>query len=170
MWQQIISICREKQLSFAPDVIHIDFEQAMHNAIMCIFSDCRIDCCRFHLAQNWWRKIQSVGLSNEYKDKTCEIAKWLSQFFGLPFLPPDEIEECFNEEIMPNAPSDEKCTEFLDYLVNNYICSDLRYPSPFGQLRLLKTARGQIMVRSHSILTTMNNFIRIIRTCLYSST
>ena len=32
---------------------------------------------------------------------------------------------------MPNAPSDEKCTEFLDYLVNNYICSDSRYPPVF---------------------------------------
>jgi hypothetical protein len=67
---------------------------------MSVFPACKIDCCRFHLAQSWWRKIQTVGLSSEYKDKSCEIGKWLSQFFGLPFLPAEEIEDCFVEDIL----------------------------------------------------------------------
>jgi hypothetical protein len=71
------------------------FEQVMHNVLMSVFPACKIDCCRFHLAQSWSRKIQTVGLSSEYKDKSCEIGKWLSQFFGLPFLPAEEIEDCF---------------------------------------------------------------------------
>jgi hypothetical protein len=25
--------------------------------------------CRFHLAQSWFRKIQKLGLPNDYKDK-----------------------------------------------------------------------------------------------------
>jgi hypothetical protein len=31
--------------------------------------------CRFHLAQSWFRKIQKLGLSNDYKDKTSNNGK-----------------------------------------------------------------------------------------------
>ncbi|CAC5420933.1 unnamed protein product [Mytilus coruscus] len=53
MWKIICDLCRQQQRSFVPEVIHIDFEQAMHNEIMDAFPQCRIDCCRFHLDQNW---------------------------------------------------------------------------------------------------------------------
>jgi hypothetical protein len=55
-------------LQLKPSIIHVDFEQAMHNVLKEIVSDAQLKCCRFQLAQEWWRKIQSVGLSNEYKN------------------------------------------------------------------------------------------------------
>ncbi|XP_071176290.1 uncharacterized protein [Mytilus edulis] len=131
MWKMICDLCSQKQLSFVPNVIHIDFEQAMHTAIMHAFPQCKIDCCRFHLAQSWWRKIQTVGLSTDYKDKSTEIGKWLSQFFGLPFLPPNKVEDCFTFDIMSDAPSDDKCHTFLDYVLSTYICTTSRYPPQF---------------------------------------
>jgi hypothetical protein len=45
-----------------------------------------------------------------HKDESSEIGKWLSQFFGLPFLPPDETEDSFVEEMIPEAPTNERCT------------------------------------------------------------
>jgi hypothetical protein len=43
---------------------------------------------RFDLGQAWWRKIQNLGLANEYKDSAnSETGKWLTAFFGLAFLP-----------------------------------------------------------------------------------
>ncbi len=71
MWDLLIAACRERNLVLQPEVFHIDFEYAMHT----------ISCCRFHLGQSWWRKIQAVGLSVEYKDKSSEIGKWLTIFF-----------------------------------------------------------------------------------------
>jgi hypothetical protein len=65
---------------------------------------------------------QTVGLSSEYKDKSCEIGKWLSQFFGLPFLPAEEIEDCFVEDIMSEAPS---LIMELEGTVFDYINSEL---------------------------------------------
>jgi hypothetical protein len=115
-----------------PLSIHIDFEQAMHNVLMRVFPACKIDCCRFHLAQSWWRKIlQTVRLSSEYKAKSCEIGKWLSQFFGLPLLPAEEIEDCFIEHIMSEAPSDEKYTAFPDYVLDTYVFNVSRYLPSF---------------------------------------
>jgi hypothetical protein len=56
-----------------PNIIRVDFEKAMHNSVKNLFPETQLDCCRFHLGQWWWRKIQSVGLSSEYKDKSSDI-------------------------------------------------------------------------------------------------
>jgi hypothetical protein len=51
------------------------------------------------------------------KDKSSEIGKWLSQFFGLPFLPPDETVDSFVEEMIPEAPTNERCSKFSNLVV-----------------------------------------------------
>jgi hypothetical protein len=71
--------------------------------------------------------IQRIGLSSEYKDKSGEIGKWLSKFFGLPFLLP-EVADAFVEDIMADTPDNEKCMEFADYVLNNYIEETARVP------------------------------------------
>ena len=58
-------------------------------------------CCRF---QAWYRNNQKLGLSSEYKDTDSEIEKWLSYFFGLSFLNPTEVEDCFVEDLMALGP------------------------------------------------------------------
>ena len=37
MWKIICDLCCQKQLSFVDDIMHIGFEQAMHNAFMDAF-------------------------------------------------------------------------------------------------------------------------------------
>lgn len=46
-----------------------DFEQSIHSAVFSSWSWTRIRGCRYHLAQSWWRKIQALGLSLEFKTK-----------------------------------------------------------------------------------------------------
>jgi hypothetical protein len=46
-----------------------------------------------------WRKIQTIGFSAQYRDKDSEIGKWLTLFYGLPYLAPEEIEDCFVMDI-----------------------------------------------------------------------
>ena len=86
------------------------------------FREVVIKGCRFHLGQAWYRKIQSPGLAQDYKNKSSEIGKWLSQFFGLPFVPPDETEDSFVEEMIPEAPTNERCSKFSDYLLLRNLC------------------------------------------------
>lgn len=38
-------------------------------------------------------KIQTLGLSKDYKDQNCTISKWLRYLFGLTFLDA-EVGEC----------------------------------------------------------------------------
>ena len=100
----------------------------MHNAITSCFPDTEIDCCRFYLGQNWWRKIQSLGLSKVYMDKSSEEGKWLTKFYGLSFLPPEDVEDSFIEDIMSDAPNNDKCLQFADYVLAGYITDSSTFP------------------------------------------
>ena len=54
MWSLLFRRSTEKNLNLRPDVVHLDIERAMHNAVSAFFPDTRIDCCRFHLGHCWW--------------------------------------------------------------------------------------------------------------------
>ena len=90
-----------------------------------------VKCCRFHLGQSWWRKIQSLGLSNEYKDKESDIGKWLLMTFGLHFVSSDRIEDIFAEVIMSETPSDSRCTSYADYRTVNYITQRVKISTKY---------------------------------------
>ena len=108
-------------------MFHVDFEYAMHSAILTKFPNSTISCCHFHLGQSWWRKIQAVGLSVEYKDKSSEIGKWLTHFFGLAFLPTNDIDDCF-VDLMADVPLNDKCSRFADYILENYVTVNSKFP------------------------------------------
>ena len=52
------------------------------------------------MGQTWWRKIQTLGLSQDYKGSHNEIGKWLKHSFGLHFLCPSDVEDSFCEDVM----------------------------------------------------------------------
>ena len=60
-----------------PKLIHADFELTMHTVLNDVFPVASLKCCRFHLGQAWYRKMQNLGLSQDYKDSDSEIGKWL---------------------------------------------------------------------------------------------
>lgn len=128
MWDMLHYMCRERGIVFSPETVHIDFEMAMHNAVRRNLRQANISCCRFHLGQSMWRKIQTIGFSAQYRDKVSEIGKWLTLFYGLPYLAAEEIEYCFVMNVISSAPVDAQCHQFADYMLENYVSSDARYP------------------------------------------
>ena len=89
---------------------------------------CEFKACRFHLGQNWWRKIQSLGLSRQYGKKDSEVSQFLKTIFGLSLLPPAEVSDYFALDFMYNFPNDKQVEEFCDYPLENYIDSDSTFP------------------------------------------
>ena len=59
----IVQPCTDNGFNLKPDIVHVDFEESM--MVRSIFPATDIKCCRFHLGQAWWRKIQKLGLPNE---------------------------------------------------------------------------------------------------------
>jgi hypothetical protein len=119
MWKFILEKCGEFNLTFEPKEIFIDFEKSMHIAIRETFPLVKISGCLFHLKQAWYRKLQNLGLAKFYMDRQSEIGKWVKHIFGLPYLPPEDVGDCFLE-LMEVIPVSENLTKFADYLVDNY--------------------------------------------------
>lgn len=114
---------------FEPVEAFVDFEIAIHIALRNVLPKTKINGCRFHLHQAWFRKIQSLGLTQIYKDKNCEESKWLVHTFGLTYLKPSEVEDCFIFDLMSYKPNNEQLDKYADYLLHYFIGPD-SYFSP----------------------------------------
>lgn len=117
--------------NYYPQTITVDFEYAIHSAIAQVFPLAQIRGCRFHLCQAWYRKIQQLGLSSEYKkqnEESSEITKYLTYIFGLPFLRPEDVGDCFAIDFASILPKNDLVIKFSDYLVDNYIDENSKFP------------------------------------------
>jgi len=72
--------------------------------------------------------MNSIGLGLIYKDRSSDIAHWLQLFFGLSFLPANEVADAFTDDIMPDAPASDTAMKFADYVLENYIAVDSNFP------------------------------------------
>jgi hypothetical protein len=102
-----------------------------------------------------------TGLSTEYKDNESNTGKWLKSFFGLAFLDPSDVEDCFGDDIMRVLPEDPRCTSFTDYI----------FPPHCGLHYRHSTQNAQLMERCrsmHTTLTTASNFMQLIPQYLFS--
>ena len=100
----------------------IDFEKAMMNSKTTNFPNCAISCCRFHLGQAWWWKIQNLGLTELFWDHSSEEGSWLKSFFRLPCVDAASISDVFVDVLMADAPLiHPQCMEFSDYVLETYI-------------------------------------------------
>ena len=121
--------CTERDLQIKCRTFHADFEKAVHNSIKEHFPGSSVKGCIFHLGQAMWRKIQELGLSKTYVERTSDTSKWLSHTFGLAYLNPEEVEDSFVFDLMPGAPDeDSACDKYADYLLSTYIASDSIFP------------------------------------------
>jgi len=120
MWKFIYELCiNENQQPFNPISMHLDFEIAAHQAFRNVFNNSTIKASRFHLGQSWYRKINSItDLKKFYNDQSSNIAKWLTMFFRLPFLPSNEVEDAFFDIQNLTPDFNLLClSEFSDYIL-----------------------------------------------------
>lgn len=61
MWQFMKKICFEMtSCVFNLKTLHVDFELAVHQSAIIVFSYVSIKGCKFHLGQAWWRKVRTL--------------------------------------------------------------------------------------------------------------
>lgn len=120
--------CEHGGFHLKPKKVVADFEKAIHNAVHAVWQDSQLIGCRFHLGQAWYRKIQKLGLVTEYRNQESEIGRWLKYTFGLPFLNPADVGDCFAFDFAEIQPIDSRLSKYADYLVDNYIGDDANFP------------------------------------------
>jgi len=59
-----------------PEIIYADFKKTIHVAVSEVGPQSKLRGCRFHSRQAWRRKIQSLRLSDDLKNKDSEIGKY----------------------------------------------------------------------------------------------
>lgn len=148
---QLVNKCTEMGLRFVPQHIVADFKEEIHTAARNVFPDIAVVGCRFHLTQSWWRKIQKLGLSCDYKVKG-EMGDWLRWTFGLPLLPENEVEESFVEDLMSIMPRDHRVEQYADYLVGNYIEENAKFPPCSWARNELTSERTTNMCESFQLI------------------
>ena len=129
MFQHLVQSCPQSEVNIDISVLHLDFEIAVHEAVLSIWPNVLIKACQFHLGQAWYRKIQNLGLSGEYKDSASDIGKWLKKFFGLSYLESADVADCFAFNILQDAPDNEKAMKFADYVLNTYVDERAKFHS-----------------------------------------
>ncbi|GFR80466.1 hypothetical protein ElyMa_000581900 [Elysia marginata] len=123
----LLETTRELQIELCPEEMFVDLEVSVHAALSSTWPSCKIRLCHFHLSQAWFRKIQELGLTAEYKNNDSEIGQWLKLFFAIPLLPTKDIEECFAFTLIPIQPPSDKAEKFADYIFQKYICQTARF-------------------------------------------
>ena len=106
----------------------VDFEPAMIKALKYELKKCSIYGCRFHLGQNWWRKIKELGLAKEYSKGTSVHGKWLHRVFGLSLVPHVMIEKVFMAYKKTLKNPTVKMNAFINYLHDQYVTPGAHYP------------------------------------------
>ena len=114
--------------TYVPQKVFIDFEKATHTVVTWAWPSASRIGCRFHLGQAWHRRIQKLGLAKVYCSKSAE-GSYLRSFFGLPYLPPEKLEDFFLNDFVVNEPrGNASIKKFTNYIYTKYICSSARYP------------------------------------------
>jgi len=91
MLQIVTHKCAERNLFPDPQIINVDFEKAVINAIKTVIGeDVQIQGCFFHLCQSTHRKIQQLGLEQLYRSNE-EFSHFCGMIDSLAFLPINDI-------------------------------------------------------------------------------
>lgn len=131
LYEELLNaICNKcEQYGFNPDpaTIIMDFEDAMCRAIIAALGEhVAVKGCFYHLTQSTWRKIQSLGLVQEYRDNEA-VRLFCGMIDGLAFLPVDKVSDGM-QYLRENTP--EGSEELLDYFDATYVSGSFRQVQP----------------------------------------
>lgn len=112
------AITRDFQMQ--PNTIHIDFEQAVVQAVRIEFG-IEPTGCLFHFTQNILRHLQQTGLQAAYNSGNPPTVRvWIRRLIALPLVPPIRIDQAF-EAIIGDAPDIAGRDAMHNYMQNTYL-------------------------------------------------
>jgi hypothetical protein len=95
-----------------------DFELAAIRAFQNTFPTASVTGCMFHFGQCVWRKLQSEGFSERYRDEP-NFALVVKRLLALAFIPADDVIEVF--ETLTADPAYQEIEVICDYMEDNFI-------------------------------------------------
>jgi hypothetical protein len=103
-----------------PATVHIDFEQAVMQAVQTVFG-IQPTGCMFHFCQSILRHVQQTGLQAAYySNNPPEVRKWIRRIMALALVPPLRVDQAF-EATVANAPNVAGCDDMHHYIRVTYM-------------------------------------------------
>lgn len=111
----------QRNLQLIPVTVHVDFEQAIIQAIRSEFA-IEAAGCLFHYAQSILRHVQQIGLQVPYNtNNPPAVRTWIRRLIALPLLPPIRIDQAF-QAIVNQAPMNiQGRNDMNTYVMNTYV-------------------------------------------------
>ena len=88
------------------------------------FPGARIHGCYFHFAQCLWRKVQRLGLVEEYKEDEF-IRRFIQKSAAIAFVPPSFVRVSWNG-LKAEMPDNSKVQNYADYFDETWINGQFR--------------------------------------------
>ncbi|XP_035208214.1 uncharacterized protein LOC118182940 [Stegodyphus dumicola] len=122
-YERLFRLIKNHISDWDPKEIVMDFEIAVIISLKNIFPSLNIRGCNFHLNQCLWRKIQDLGLVNEYRHNE-EIRTHLRMCASLAYIPAECVDDgwlCIQE----SSPRNARLEAFYDYFVEQWLENDV---------------------------------------------
>lgn len=116
---ELFTAIKEFVPQWNPETITMDFEEAAIAALINLFPQVNIQGCNFHWNQCLWRKIQNLGLVNEYRENE-NIRLHLRMCSALAYLPLEDVDDGWLL-IQEQTDNNEKLVAFYDYFVIQWL-------------------------------------------------
>ena len=104
-----------------------DFEIAMIKALKGHFPTVSVKGCFYHFAQAVWRKVQGLGLQEEYKTNP-DLTKTVSKMLSLSLCPVRYVRIAW-QAILADAPQVQNIDALCDYFSNTWLNGNFPLPS-----------------------------------------
>ena len=111
-------------ISFSPNEIMADFELALVQSLELQFPGARIHGCYFHFAQCLWRKVQSLGLVEEYREDDS-IRCFIQKSAAIAFVPLNFVRVSW-DGLKAEMPDDERVESFAIYIDQTWMNGNFR--------------------------------------------
>jgi len=118
-YDRMLSALKQLIPSAAPERVLVDFESAAMGAFHDAYPEAQIRGCYFHLCQSINRKVNEVGLKQEYETDN-EVRGFLRCLTAISHVPEDDVVMAF-EMLVSEMPANEKVNDVVTYFEHTYV-------------------------------------------------
>lgn len=112
-YERMLDATIELYPDLSPETVMMDFEIAAINAFRSRFPNVRVRGCFFHLSQNVYKHVQSLGLQQRYTDN-AEFALSVRKIPALAFAPPGDVIDLFELLEVSSPPEAEGLLQYFE--------------------------------------------------------
>ena len=113
-----------QDLVIAPSEVMTDYELALVQSLSLAFPGAALRGCHFHFAQCLWRKVQKLGLAEDYREKD-EIRDFIQRSAAISFVPPNFVRVAWTG-VKADMPDDARVKEYVEYFDKTWMDGQFR--------------------------------------------